>query len=73
MCGPLKMYGPLLSRWSKSSSPRLKAELKRVITKVWQEMDEDKELCKRLMLFIPKRLQAVIDVDGRQINKKDYG
>ena len=52
--------------------PKSKAELKSVITKVWREIDQDKELCKRLMQSIPKRLQAIVDVGGRQITKIDY-
>ena len=56
----------------KKEEPKSKAELKSVITKVWREIDQDKELCKRLMQSIPKRLQAIIDVGGRQITKIDY-
>ena len=48
------------------------AELKRVITRSWREIDQDKEMIRNLISSIPKRLQAVIDVDGRQITKEDY-
>ena len=51
---------------------RNKAELKRVITRSWREIDQDKEMIRNLISSIPKRLQAVIDVDGRQITKEDY-
>ena len=56
----------------KKEEPKSMAELKRVISKVQREIDQDKELCKQLMQSIPKRLQAVIDVGGRQITKVDY-
>ncbi len=46
--------------------------LKSVIQQKWQEINADKVLCKRLITSIPKRLQAVIDADGRQITKEDY-
>ncbi len=48
-----------------------KAHLKSVIQQKWQEINADKVLCKRLIMSIPKRLQAVIDADGRQVTK-DY-
>ena len=36
------------------------------------EIDQDKQMIRNLISSIPKRLQAVIDVDGRQITKEDY-
>ena len=35
--------------------PRSKEQLKKVITKAWQEIDKDKALCKRLISSIPLR------------------
>ena len=54
------------------AAPTNKAQLKRVITRSWREVDQDKQMIQSLISSIPKRLQAVIDVDGRQITKKDY-
>ena len=47
-------------------------QLKKVITKTWREIDKDKALCKSLISSIPLLLQAVINLDGRQITKEDY-
>ena len=52
--------------------PGSKAQLKNIISKVWREMDLDKNLCKNLVSSIPNRLQAVINVEGRQVSKEDY-
>ena len=49
-----------------------KAQLKRVITRSWREIDQDKQMIQNLISSIPKRLQAVTDVDNRQITKEDY-
>ena len=48
------------------------AALKRKIILAWREIDADKELCKRMMASIPKRLEAVIKKNGAQITKEDY-
>ena len=47
-------------------------QLKKIITKVWKEMDKDKTLCRNLVSSIPNRIQAVIDVGGRQLTRSDY-
>ena len=54
------------------AAPTNKAQLKRVITRSWREIDQDEEMIRNPISSIPKRLQAVIDVDGRQITKEDY-
>ena len=54
------------------AAPRIKSQLKRVISRSWREVDQDKQMIQNLISSIPKHLQAVIDVDGRQITKKDY-
>ena len=46
--------------------------LKRKIKSVWKEIDSDKDLCRRLMSSIPKRLAAVVQKQGSQITKDDY-
>ena len=52
--------------------PKTKPQLKKVITKIWRQVNADKELCRRLVSSIPDRLQAVVDVDGDQIRSSDY-
>ena len=53
-------------------NPQTKNQLKFVIRQVWREVDRDKAMCRRLIASIPKRLQAVIKVEGDQIRKSDY-
>lgn len=48
------------------------AHLKREITSAWKEIDQDKELCKKMMASIPKRLESLIKKRGGQIFKTDY-
>jgi hypothetical protein len=38
---------------------------------VWREINSERESCKRLMLIIPARLEAVIAV-RRAVRKEDY-
>ena len=47
-------------------------KMKRVITRSWREIDQDKQMIWSLISSIPRRLQAVIDVDNRQITKEEY-
>ena len=54
------------------AAPTNKAQLKRVITRSWREIDQDKQMIRSLISSIHKRLQAVTDVDNRQITKEDY-
>ena len=46
--------------------------MKKKIKSVWKEIDSDKDLCRRLMSSIPKRLAAVVQKQGSQITKDDY-
>ena len=48
------------------------AHLKREITSAWKEIDQDKELCKKMMASISKRLESLIKKRGGQIFKTDY-
>ena len=54
------------------AAPHNKQALKRVIIRSWREIDQDKVMIRNLISSIPKRLQAVIDLEGRQITKEDY-
>ena len=69
---PIEQVWAILKEKVMQAAPRNKAELKRVITRSWREIDQDKEMIRNLISSIPKRLKAVIDVDGRQITKEDY-
>ena len=52
--------------------PKTKPQLKKVITKIWRQVNADKELGWSLVSSIPDRLHAVVDVDGDQIRMSDY-
>ena len=67
---PIENVWAILKDRVKEKEPKTKAELKKVIIKVWKEMDRDKVLCRNLISSIPVRLQAVIDVGGRQITRR---
>ena len=47
-------------------------ELKSDIKKIWREINGDKEMLRRMMASIPRRLAAVIQKKGDQIRKNDY-
>ena len=47
-------------------------QLKKAIIAAWRGIDDDKALCRHLMASLPPRTQAVIDKEGRQIQKEDY-
>ena len=46
--------------------------LKKVIKQAWKMMDEDKSLQERMMASIPKRVEAMLEIDGDQVHKEDY-
>ena len=43
--------------------PQSKEELKRIISEEWAKIDDDKELCRRFMQSIPKRLQVNMEIN----------
>ena len=45
--------------------------LKKVI-KAWKMMDKDKSFLKSMMASIPKRVEAMLEIDGDQVHKEDY-
>ena len=69
---PIENVWAILKEGVKAKEPKSKAQLKKVITQVWRQMDRDKDMCKRLITSIPNRLKAVINVGGRQVTKADY-
>ena len=68
---PIENVWAIVKDRVKVKEPKSKAELKRVIIKVWKEVDMDKLLCKKLMQSIPARLQAVIALEGKQVRKEN--
>ena len=60
------------TRNSKNEKCSNDQQLKKAIIAAWREIDDDKALCRHLMASLPHRLQAVIDKEGRQIQKEDY-
>ena len=66
---PVENIWSIVKEMVNSKEPKNKAQLKTIITRVWREINSDKELCKRLMQSIPARLEAVIAKEGRQFRK----
>ena len=65
------IWGMIKSKISKKKC-KSKDDLKKEIVKCWREIDSDKDLCRRLVGSIPKRLEAVVAKNGGQIFKSDY-
>jgi hypothetical protein len=59
---PIENVWAIVKERVMEKEPQTKTQLKKVITKVWQEIHSDKALCRRLISSIPDRLQAVISV-----------
>ena len=38
----------------------------------WQELDDNKEMLRKMMASIPARMKACIARGGRQVSHKDY-
>ena len=47
-------------------------QMRKAIVRAWKSIDQDKELCQRLMKSIPRRAAAIIERDGAQTFKGDY-
>ena len=65
------VWGIIKARLDEKEINNLRS-LKRNIKLVWAEINNDKELCKRLICSMSKRLAVVIRKNGSQINKSDY-
>ena len=50
---PIENVWAILKQKVMEQEPKSKEQLKKVITKAWQEIDKDKNLCKRLISSIP--------------------
>ena len=66
------MIWAILKHYVKRRNPTTKQELRDAINAVWQEMNADIMMLRRMMTSIPARLQAVIACRGRQVFKADY-
>ena len=62
----------ILKHKVKREEHRTKPKLSATIVTVWQEMDRDKAMLRKMMESIPARLMAVIDRGGRQVAHKQY-
>ena len=69
---PIENVWAIVKQRVKEKEPKSKQHLKRVIISVWKEVDQDKALCKRLISSVPRRLEAVIALEGKQVRKSDY-
>ena len=63
----MKKYG--YKTYHKYNAQKMSDEHKKAIISAWREIDDHKALCRHLMASLPHRLQAVIDKEGRQIQK----
>ena len=69
---PIERVWGILQQRVKEREPQTAAQNREFIVDEWRKLHRDKDLCKRLMRSIPRRLKAVIAVKGRQIRKSDY-
>ena len=69
---PVENLWGILSDRVKRRQPKTSDERSLYIVEEWVKIDQDKQLIKRLMQSIPKRLEAVIRVGGQQIRRSDY-
>ena len=69
---PIENVWAILKERFKAKEPKSRDQLKKVITQVWRDMDSDKNMRRRLISSILYRLQAVINVGGRQITITYY-
>ena len=69
---PVENLWAILNDRVKKREPQTSDDRCLYIVEEWIKIDQDKALCRRLMRSIPKRLDAVIKVEGRQIRREDY-
>ena len=55
---PIENLWGILNMRVKAREPLTKEDLRRIIEEEWCKIDDDKDLCRRLMRSIPKRLQV---------------
>ena len=68
---PVENIGSIVKEMAKFKEPINKARLKTVITRVWRNINTDKELCKRLMQIVEHPLQtASCNCQGGQASLK---
>ena len=69
---PIENVWAIVKDQVKVADPETKQQLKTAIIRAWKKVHEDKDLCRRLISSIPRRLQAVIRRKGAQVTKDDY-
>ena len=65
------VWGILKQKISQKESKNLK-QLRTNIVTTWQEINADKDLCRQMMVSLPKRAAAIVRKNGSQITKNDY-
>ena len=65
------VWGILKQKISQKESKNLK-QLRTNIVTAWREINADKDLCRRMMVSLPKRAAAIVRKNGSQITKNDY-
>ena len=66
------MIWAILKHFVEQRNPATKQELREAINAVWQEINADIMMIRRMMSLIPGGHQAVIACNGRQVYKSDY-
>ena len=69
---PIATLWAIIKEKVKEEEPENKEALRKVITRAWKDLNDNKSLLTNLMSSIPRRLQAVIDNNGDQIRPHDY-
>lgn len=65
------VWGILKQKISQKESKNLK-QLRTNIVTAWREINADKDLCRQMMVSLPKRAAAIVRKNGSQITKNDY-
>ena len=66
------IWSILKAEVSKKAPIENTTQLKKIITTKWRELHRDKELMKRMIASVPRRIEAMIKLKGAQVHKADY-
>ena len=70
-CYPIENVWSIIKDKVKENDIQNLNQLKKVVTKAWKEINNNKTLCRKLMESMPKRFKAVIEKQGDQLRKED--
>ena len=66
------IWSILKAEVSKKAPIENTTQLKKIITTKWRELHRDKELMKRMIASVPRKIEAMIKLKGDQVHKADY-